>query len=311
MTVTMGKPDSEGLRALATALDGWQRDGGAIQLHPGDLGWFSMRGVEATADALRAWFRQGRLVALGLLDGPDGLLRLALDPEACQDEEVARQVCVDISTPGRGVVPDGVAIVEARGADAIQQRLVSQGWQLDEPWTPLHYDLSEPVPDSLMKGAGLRVEVIGPDRADQWMEVHWSAFKSTPLSDERRRDIAGWWLTMMRGPFADRGRSLALLDPQGQAVAITGVWSAGRGRPGLVEPMGVHQDHRGQGYGAAACEAAAAALQGMGSSSALVCAESANVGAVAAYTAGGFTAHSPVSDLTRPTTYPRTNRSAP
>ena len=53
-------------------------------------------------------------------------------------------------------------------------------------------------------------------------------------------------------------------------MAEVTVWSAGAGRPGLLEPMGVHADHRGHGYGAASRLAAAAHLQEMGSSSAMV-----------------------------------------
>ena len=258
-----------------------------------------MRGPEATAGALRAWSLNGELLALGLLDGQDGLLRLAVDPDLRSDEPVARQICSDITDPARGVLPDGAATVEGRGATALQRVMLSEGWELDEPWTPLHHDLSDPVPDTLVTRAGLRVEVIGPDRAHTWMEVHWSAFKGTPFGEAERRDVVDWWSTMMDGPFADRGRSLAALDLAGRAVAIVGVWSAGRGRPGLVEPMGVHRDHRGRGYGAAVCEAAASALRQMGSSSAIVCAETSNVGALSTYTAAGFTAHPPVSDLLR------------
>lgn len=60
------------------------------------------------------------------------------------------------------------------------------------------------------------------------------------------------------------------------------------GRPGLLEPVGVHRDHRGRGYGRALTVAAAAALRELGSSSALVCTPSSNVGAVAAYRSAGF-----------------------
>jgi hypothetical protein len=42
------------------------------------------------------------------------------------------------------------------------------------------------------------------------------------------------------------------------------VWSVGPGKPGLLEPMGVHQDHRGHRYGTAISVAAAAALQQLG-----------------------------------------------
>lgn len=171
--------------------------------------------------------------------------------------------------------------------------LLGESWALDEPWTPLHHDLSDPLPDTLVTRAGLTIEVVRPDRADAWMEVHWSAFKGTPFGDAERRDVVDWWSTMMEGPFAQRGRSLAALDSSGRAVAIAGVWSAGRGRLGLVEPMGVHRDHRGKGYGAAICEAAATALRQMGSSTAIVCAETSNTGPLATYAAAGFTARPP------------------
>ena len=258
-----------------------------------------MRGPEATAGALRAWSLGDQLLALGLLDGHDGLLRIAVDPDLHRDERVARQVLFDIADPARGVLPEGAAIVEARGATALKRMMLSEGWEFDEPWTPLHHDLSDPVPDTLVTRAGVRVEVVGPDRGDDWMEVHWSAFKGTPFGESERREVVDWWSTMMDGPFAERGRSLAVVDPNGRAVAIAGVWSAGPGRPGLVEPMGVHRDHRGKGYGAAVCEAAASALRQIGSSSAIVCTETANVGAVSTYAAAGFTAHPDVSDLVR------------
>jgi len=89
-------------------------------------------------------------------------------------------------------------------------------------------------------------------------------------------------------PYAD-ARCLLAYDDRGNAVAEVTVWSAGPGKPGLLEPMGVHAEHRGRGYGKAICVAAAAALQGLGSSSAIVCTPSANAGAVATYESAGFT----------------------
>jgi GNAT superfamily N-acetyltransferase len=47
-------------------------------------------------------------------------------------------------------------------------------------------------------------------------------------------------------------------------VAAVTVWSAGPGKPGLLEAMGVHREHRGLGYGKAITVAAAAALQELG-----------------------------------------------
>ena len=71
------------------------------------------------------------------------------------------------------------------------------------------------------------------------------------------------------------------------------------GRPGLLEPMGVHREYRGHGYGTAISVAAAAALRELGSSSATVCTASSNVGAVATYKSAGFQQLPDVRDLHR------------
>jgi ribosomal protein S18 acetylase RimI-like enzyme len=63
--------------------------------------------------------------------------------------------------------------------------------------------------------------------------------------------------------------------------------------------MGVHREHRGHGYGRAISVAAAAALQELGSSSAIVCTPSANVGGVATYKSAGFQQLPEVRDLYR------------
>ena len=63
--------------------------------------------------------------------------------------------------------------------------------------------------------------------------------------------------------------------------------------------MGVHRDHRVRGFGTAITIAGAAALRELGSSSALVCTPSSNVGAVATYRAAGFEALPEVYDQRR------------
>ncbi len=97
-----------------------------------------------------------------------------------------------------------------------------------------------------------------------------------------------------------QARCLVAVDERGDAVAGVTVWSAGSGRPGLLEPMGVHRDHRGHGYGTAITVAAAAALRELGSSSATVCTRSANVGGVATYAAAGFQRLPDATDFRRP-----------
>jgi ribosomal protein S18 acetylase RimI-like enzyme len=275
MAIALGRPGVDGLSEAVGVLREWQYDGALMQLHPGDLGWFWRSGAEATAAAVRTWSRDGRILAVGLLDGP-GLLRLTIAPDAQQDEELARQLVEDVTEPGRGVLPEGRVNVEAPMGALVQDLLSADGWNVDEPWTPLWRDLREPVQDP-----GVRIEVVGPERAHVYAAVHRAAFDGSKFTDER-------WHAMAAGlPYAD-ARCLVAYDDQGNAVAAVTVWSAGPGRPGLLEPMGVHREHRRHGYGEAVSVAAAAALHELGSSSAIVCTPSSNVGAVATYKSAGF-----------------------
>jgi ribosomal protein S18 acetylase RimI-like enzyme len=100
-------------------------------------------------------------------------------------------------------------------------------------------------------------------------------------------------------PYAE-ARCLVAYDDRGSAVAAVTVWSAGPGKPGLLEPMGVHREHRGHGYGTAITAAAAAALQQLGSSSAIVCTPSSNTSAIATYKSAGFRPRPEVRDRYRP-----------
>ncbi|MDT0344789.1 GNAT family N-acetyltransferase [Streptomyces litchfieldiae] len=275
MAIRLGKPTVDGLSEAVGVLREWQSDRAPWQLHPGDLGWYWRFGAEATAEAVRTWSRDGRILAVGLLDGPQ-LLRLTFAPDAQRDKELARQVVADVTEPERGVLPAGEAYVEAPKSALVQDLLSGDGWDTDEPWTPLRRDLSEPVEDP-----GVRVEVVGPERAHGWAAVLRASFDASTFTDER-------WHAMAAGlPFAD-ARCLIAYDDEDNAVAVVTVWSAGPGKPGLLEPMGVHREHRGHGYGKAITVAAAAALQELGSSSAIVYTPSSNVGAVATYSSAGF-----------------------
>ncbi|MFF2183939.1 GNAT family N-acetyltransferase [Streptomyces sp. NPDC058155] len=275
MAIVLGEPGVDGLTEAVGVLREWQDDGAPMQLHPGDLGWFWRSGAEATAAAVRTWGRDGRILAVGLLDGP-GLLRLTIAPDAHQEEELARQLVQDVTRPERGVLPEGKANIEAPMGALVDDLLCEEGWDTDEPWTPLRRDLTEPVEDP-----GVRIEMVGPEEAHAYAAVHRAAFDGSRFTDE------GWHAMAAGSPFAD-ARCLLAYDDHVDAVAAVTVWSAGPGRPGLLEPMGVHREHRRHGYGGAITVAAAAALQELGSSSAIVCTPSSNTGAVATYKSAGF-----------------------
>ncbi|MEV8274535.1 GNAT family N-acetyltransferase [Microbacterium sp. NPDC077184] len=239
------------------------------------------------------WSENEAIVAIALLDGPD-LLRFAVDPERCEDQTLAARITTDVADPSANVLGAGSATIEARGAGALTAELAGSGWLPDETWTPLRCDPSAPVesPDP-------RIELVEPHRTREWVSVHWSAFRGTPAPGGRLRALADGWSEVARGPFLDAARILLLCDEQGRPVAVSAVWSAGDGRPGLIEPLGVPQDHRGRGHGAIMTRAAAAHLRDKGACSATVAAESTNVTAVATYRAAGFHAGTDVHDWRR------------
>jgi ribosomal protein S18 acetylase RimI-like enzyme len=284
--IELSKPTLNELNETVQALREWQHDGEVVQLHPGDLGWYGRFGPEDTIDAIRRWSVDGKVVAIGLLDGSD-LLRVAIDPEAEGNAELAKQMAIDITQPERGILSNGSGYVETRSGDLLREQLIDQGWSLGDTWTSLRLDLSEPVEDS-----GLRVETVSPDQAHVRTAVQRAAFENSTFTEEN-------WHAMAAGlPYTD-ARCLIAYDDDNSPVAIATVWSAGKGKPGLIEPLGVDPNHRGKGYGKAITLAAAEALREMGSSSATVCTDSANIAAVATYKSAGFEELPEIQDLQR------------
>ena len=206
-------------------------------------------------------------------------------PQQTTTRSSRRRSCAISKTPPAGVLDADKLTVEARFGTAFRSLLRSHGWVAGESWTPLVRDLSDPVEDS-----ALRVEVVGPDRVDDRVAVQRARLpRSTFTADA--------WNDMSQAPAYARARCLVGYDDQDNAVATVTVWSAGPDRPGLLEPMGVHRDHRGHGHGTAICLAAAATLRSLGASSALVATPSANEGGVATYAAAGFRRLPEVTDF--------------
>lgn len=286
MGIELGTPEARDLPDIVTATGEWQVEGGPFQLHPGDIGWFGWGGGDSTASALRTWRQDGELVAVGLLDGP-GLLRLTIAPGAIADEQLAARMADDIGSPDGRVLPPGAADVEAPVTAALRDALMPKGWGRGDAWTHLRRSLTEAVEPV----TGVRVETVGEDTAHVRTAVHRAAFGRDGFGDEQ-------WRSMSAGPAYRQARCLVGYAGEDAVAAIT-VWSAGPGRPGIIEPMGVDPQHRGRGYGVAVCLAGALALQELGASSAVVGTPSANLGAVATYSSAGFTADPQVHDLRR------------
>lgn len=285
--MTLTTPSVAALPAVIDAVASWQREGAPVQLHPGDLGWHERFGRDALAAALRVWARDSEIVAVGFVDGPE-LIRMAMAPAAADDEDVAGRVADDFVGVLDDVLPAGAGIVEARFGGALRGALTDRGWRTDDPWTPLQRDLTRPVPTS-----SLHVQVVGSELIEDRVAVQVAAFRGSSFTADR-------WLQMSRGHAYRRAECLVGYDEHGVAVAATTVWSAGSARPGIIEPLGVHNAHRGRGHGVSITLAAAEALRRMECSSATVATPSSNAAAVATYQSAGFVSAGDVTDFRRP-----------
>jgi len=276
VAIELDTPEVGELDDLVGLLRSWQREDGPLQLHPGDLGWHWRFGAKVLAAAVRTWSRGGEILAVGFLDSPD-VLRMTVAPEVWHEGEFARGVVADLSEPDRGVLPAGRVSVEVPNGTRLQERLTRGVWSTGEAWSPLRLELAAPVTQTSLEAE----VVVSSEQVSECTAVHRSAWGSEDFTEEK-------WQTMAAGaPFAD-ARCLLARNDRGVAVATVTAWSAGPGRPGLLEPLGVHADHRRRGYGTAICRAAAAHLREIGSSSVLVCTPSSLQSAVATYEAAGF-----------------------
>lgn len=283
MAITMSTPTVADLNHALDVLASWHGDGAPFQLHPGDIGWFWRKGPEATAAALRTWLRDDRVLAVGLLDQTD-LLRLAIAPDAHTDPELAEHLVKDITTPGRGVLGTGKVTLEIAPDVQVHDLLDAVGWSSVDPWPIMRHDLTS------VQEHGLRIEVVDESRAPVWAHVHGAAWGGRPGDEEA---IVRRWLQMASGPAFTgagdhRARCLVGYDQADAPVGTVTVWSAGPGRHGVIEPMGVSPVHRGKGHGRSLNLAAAGALCDLGCSAGFVSTPGSNVGAVAAYQAAGF-----------------------
>lgn len=252
-------PSAADLPRVVSALASFQTDDdGPAQLHPGDLGWNQKDGAAAVARELRVWQRDGEPVVIGM--GDASVIRLAVSPAVADDEAVAASIADDLA--GGGGFGDGVASAEVRYGAALRRTLTARGWTDGDAWACFTRDLSRPVPVP-----ALRVGIVDGATATTADEAvvrvvvvaHLAAWERSTFSVDTFRAMAA-------GPAFGQAKFVVLYADHAP-VATACVWSAGPGRPGLIEPLGVARKHRGHGYGRAIVDACAWALQGMGVSS--------------------------------------------
>ena len=256
------------------ALDSWIAPaayGG--YLHSGDIGW-ALRLDDADFDVITRLVRSaGETRAVLMLDG--SVLRTAIRPDSVHDLPLAE--C--LVEQAEAMPQAGEGFVETEFGSTFRSLLSGRGWQLDsKPWVLLYRPLGSAdgeYDDPLCCPVSSQQDI-----ADRVI-VQRLAFERSTFTVAR-------WHQMAAGPTYDPTLDWLRRGIDGVPTAGATAWSAGPGKCGILEPLGTHPEHRGQGHGAAVSRAAIAALARAGASGVTVATPADNGGAVRTYLACGL-----------------------
>lgn len=282
------------LAGLVDALASWETRGGHVAgLHAGDVGWHLRQpdgpGFDHTVHGW--WDADGVLVAAALLEGAVARPRVA--PDRLDDPDVCRAVADAVDE-----IPADEVWTDAQPGSLLRTQLVARGWSLDpDPWLALHRDLQHrqhgaPGVDGADDAVAGVTPTSGKRAVAERVAVQRAAFDGSSFT------VAAW-ARMAAGPGFDPDLDLLARAEGGTPVAAGTAWSAGPGRPGILEPVGTSRTHRGAGHGRRVVRALAAALASKGASGVSVCTPADNTAAVALYASAGLRPVETVQALTR------------
>jgi ribosomal protein S18 acetylase RimI-like enzyme len=281
MAIEQREHGRDDVAELIGALAAWEAPGGhAPVLHVGDVGWHLRGDDDALMGTIRSWWRDGRLVAAALVEGPTARPRIA--PGCLHDVEVCRALAEAIDE-----TPHDEAWSDAQPGSLLRTLLVGRGWTLDpDVWTALHRDLRayEPSGEVCVTPTG--------DDVEARVDVQFHGFDNSTFTTQA-------WHRMAAGPGFDPSLDLVAWDHDGVPVAGATAWSAGPGRCGILEPVATHREHRRAGHGRRVVLAAFDALASAGASGVSVCTPGTNAAALALYTNAGMRPVETIQALTR------------
>lgn len=296
MNISLSTPAADAVDTVVGVLAAWQADATIHNLHPGDIGWHLRNGPDKTASCLRCWSTDdGTIVAIGLLDLKN-LLRVATAPSARRDKSLAEAMAADITDPARGVLPEGEISIDIASDALLYEKLSeSEGWTEGKEWVWLRRDGMTGTPMNTNTELSFQI-VTTEEHISQRVQIQKLAFPTSTFSVEK-------WHAMASTAAYKTARCLLAyktnISSEPIPVGVTTVWSAGLGRPGILEPLGVSAAHQGHGIGKALTYAAAEHLYKMGASSAMVATPRDNHAAVRTYQSAGFVEIRATRDLTR------------
>jgi GNAT superfamily N-acetyltransferase len=200
------------------------------------------------------------------------VLRIAIRPEWLWDASISDAVIEDVLL----LLAEGEAHVDGP-AGVWRLSLARLGWTAaPESWVHFWRDIS----DAAMP-TGVETLRGEPESMADRVATQRASFKSSTFTEDA-------WQRMASTGLYDAALDIVVRNDQGAAVAVATAWVAGRGKCGILEPVGTHHDFRRQGWGKVAVQGALATLRNAGASGAAVATPADNDAAVSLYRSTGF-----------------------
>ena len=266
------------LPVVVATLREWEATGGCPGgLHVGDVGWHARLPDDQLDGTLEAYVRDGEWVAFAVVE--PGLVRPRLAPTSAFDPDVAEALAEAVdAVAGPEVFSDADPGTPFRAA------LAARGWATEpESWVCLYRALTaadSAVEDPLTAATSASGAAGAAAVADR-VAVQRAAFDGSTFTIEA-------WHRMAAGPGFQQGLDLLRRTPSGEPAAACTAWPSRPGACAILEPVGTHREHQGQGHGKAVVLAAVAALARAGASGVCVHTPTDNAAAVAAYVSCGL-----------------------
>jgi ribosomal protein S18 acetylase RimI-like enzyme len=254
--------------------------------HVGDISW-GLRAHEGREDewTIRIWRDDGRVVAWSWLKGDRGLLEFDVRRDRLDllDEMLAEPAAR--TTVAFEDDEEVLAALERHG-------FTREGAELNRHGALMHF-LARDLPDAPERPPlpdGFRYRTIGPDDSAERVGIHRAVWAPSRLTESSFANVQASW------PYR-ASLDCVVEAPDGRFAAYCLIWPDDENQVGELEPVGVRDEFRRRGLGAAVCTFALRRLYEEGGRQAIVYCM--NDVACALYESIGFRRHATLVGYSR------------
>jgi RimJ/RimL family protein N-acetyltransferase len=262
----------------------WALEKPHVNMHVGDLEWWTALEREEEPAVVSLWFAEGELVGWAWLSPPPEF-ELELDIDADHRAGPLFEHILDwleVAASQRPVKPDECVVFQFDPDENRKRLLESRGYRLgDHGYIHFSRSLTEPMTaPAIPDGFALR-HVQGSEDIERRIEVHRSAFAASRMTAEQYRNV------MASGHYRSELDWVAVA-PTGEFASFCNIWLDQENAVALLEPVGTADGYRRMGLAKSACLAAMHAAAEQGAETAVVLSEENNPGSTALYRSLGF-----------------------